>query len=67
MLGLVGSGFGVTLLPAVMATNQMPAGVCALATDCAPVEIGAIWNEADDSKLLKNFIEILRQAAARVA
>ena len=66
MLGLVGSGFGVTLLPAVMASNQMPAGVCALATDCAPVEIGAIWNESDDSQLLKNFIEILRQAASRV-
>ena len=66
MLGLVGSGFGVTLLPLVMANSDMPSGVRAIATDCAPVEIGAIWNEADDSKMLRNFIEILRKAAAKV-
>ena len=66
LIGLAGAGFGVALLPEVMVHDKALATIRVLRTDCDPIEIGAVWNVADDSKLLHNFIEILRQAAARV-
>ncbi len=67
LIGLAGAGFGVALLPEVMMRDKSVPTIRTLRTDCDPFEVGAAWNAADDSKLLRNFIEILRQATAQVA
>jgi LysR family transcriptional regulator, benzoate and cis,cis-muconate-responsive activator of ben and cat genes len=60
VVGLIGAGMGVALIPR-LALPAEPAGVAVLGTDCDPIDICAVWNEQDQSPLLRNFVAILGQ------
>jgi len=59
-LGMVGAGLGVAILPGIVMRRAIPAGVRMISTDCDSLEVGAIWDPANDSVLLHNFVAILR-------
>lgn len=63
-LGMVGAGLGVAILPSIVLRRAIPAGVRTISSDCDSVEAGAIWDPANDSVLLRNFVAILRGHAS---
>lgn len=63
MIGLVASGIGVALLPAIVMRRTLPTSVRMISSDCDPTEIGAIWDPANESALLRNFVAILSRLA----
>ncbi len=60
IVGLVAAGLGVALAPRI-ALPADRAAIAILATDCDPIDICAVWNERDQSPLLRNFLAILEQ------
>ncbi len=58
--GRVASGYGICIMPEHMVT-AMGSGLAAVPTDCAPVELCAVWHREEKSKLLHEFIEVLRR------
>lgn len=65
MVGLVASGIGVALLPEIVLRRALPSSVRIIASDSEPTEIGAIWDPANESTLLRNFVGILRRLAEK--
>lgn len=60
--GRVASGYGITLLPEHL-TEFMGPQLRGVPTDCAPVCLCAVWHRDENSKLLKQFVEVLRRHA----
>lgn len=65
MLARVATGYGVCLLP-VFLTSRMPSTplVRHIPCDCPPIELRAAWHRGEDSKLLQQFLAILRRRVA---
>lgn len=65
MLARVATGYGVCLLP-VFLTSTLPATplVRFIPCDCPPIELRAAWHRSEDSKLLQQFLSILRRRVA---
>jgi len=59
---VVSSGFGVCLVPDVMA-NRSHTMLKLLKCDCASIELCAVWPRAETSILLRQYLEILRRHA----
>lgn len=61
VLARVATGYGVCLLPEFLVAS-LPANpfVRCLRSDCAPFEMRAAWHRSEDSKLLQQFLAILR-------
>lgn len=65
LIGRVATGYGVCLWPEFLsATSSGHPLVRFLHSDCPPVEIRAVWHRGDTSRLLAQFLEILRRNAA---
>jgi DNA-binding transcriptional LysR family regulator len=62
-LTLAGAGLGVVLLPDILCPADRPS-VRYLRSDCQAVEIYAVWLRTDTSRLLTDYIAILRAHAA---
>ncbi|MBI2513983.1 MAG: LysR family transcriptional regulator [Opitutae bacterium] len=60
--GRVASGYGICILPEHMALTMGP-GLRAVPSDCAPVELCAVWHREEKSKLLEQFLDVLRRHA----
>lgn len=60
--GRVASGYGVAIMPEHMADAMGP-GLSAVLSDCAPVELCAVWHRDEKSKLLEQFLAVLRRHA----
>ena len=60
--GRVASGYGISIMPAHMA-EAMGSGLCAVLSDCAPVELCAVWHRDEKSKILERFLAVLRRHA----
>jgi len=60
--GRVASGYGVAIMPEHMVEAMGP-GLSAVATDCPPVELCAVWHRDEKSKLLEQFLAVLRRHA----
>ena len=58
MLGLVGTGEGICLLPEFTLPPKPP-GLRYLATDCAPLEMFAVWSKARPLAHVSAYLEIL--------
>lgn len=65
LIGRVGSGYGITLLPESVAPTHLER-VVLIPTDCDPIEYCAVWHKQDESKLLRQYLDILREHVARV-
>ncbi|MBS0663540.1 MAG: LysR family transcriptional regulator [Verrucomicrobia bacterium] len=63
LFAVVGSGFGLTLLPDFVCPPSHPL-VCAVRTDCPEVELCAVWLRSEDSVLLAHYLAILRTRCA---
>lgn len=59
--GRVASGYGVCIMPEHM-VPAMGSGLCSIPTDCAPIELCAVWHKQEKSKLLHQYLEILRRS-----
>ncbi len=57
---VVASGFGLCLLPDILTVNQRPM-LRFLKTDCASVELCAVWPRTESSVLLRQYLDILRR------
>lgn len=60
--GRVASGYGICIMPEHMALAMGP-GLRAVPSDCAPVELCAVWHREEKSKLLEQFLGVLRRHA----
>lgn len=60
---LVTAGYGVALSPEFMRPRGSRS-LCALATDCPPLELCAAWRRGDATPLLANFLKVLREQVA---
>lgn len=62
VLARVATGYGVCLLPdflgSTIAGNPL---VRFLGTDCPQIELRAVWHRDEESRLLQQFLEVLRQ------
>jgi LysR family transcriptional regulator, benzoate and cis,cis-muconate-responsive activator of ben and cat genes len=61
VLARVATGYGVCLLPEFFVAS-LPANslVRCLRSDCPPFELRATWHRLEESRLLKQFLEVLR-------
>ena len=57
-----GAGLGVAILPDFTCQPDRPF-VRSLASDCQPMEIYAVWLRSETSRLLNDYLEILRTYA----
>lgn len=60
LLAHVAMGYGICLFPEFLSTGDHPL-VRHLRSDCLPIELRAVWHHREDSKLLKQYLAILRQ------
>lgn len=60
--GRVASGYGICIMPEHM-VPAMGSGLRAIPTDCAPIELCAVWHKQEKSKLLHQYLGILRRYA----
>ncbi|ACB74215.1 LysR family transcriptional regulator [Opitutus terrae] len=65
VLARVATGYGVCLLPDFLA-GTLSAGplVRFLRSDCPPIELQAVWHRTEESRLLHQFLDILRRQIA---
>lgn len=64
-LGRIASGYGIALLPEhILQPNTGP--VAFVSCDCEPIELCAVWHRKEKSKLLHQYLEILRAHVARL-
>ena len=62
LLGMIAAGYGITMLPRyVLAKHQEIPAVRLLRTDCAPIELCAVWLRDNSSRLLQQYLEVLRE------
>ena len=61
LLAHIASGGGISLLPECVVPPN-PAQLHRLATDCAPIEICAIWRRDETSRPLLAFVDLLRKS-----
>lgn len=64
LLARVATGYGVCLIPEFLATGEHPL-VHYLRSDCLPIELRAVWHRREESKLLQQYLEILRRHIGR--
>ncbi len=65
LLARVAIGYGVCLWPEFLgATSPAHPLVRYLRSDCPSIELRAVWHRREDSKLLQQFLEILRRHVA---
>jgi DNA-binding transcriptional LysR family regulator len=64
MLGRIASGYGIALAPEAVVQARNPL-LRFVPTDCAPLEIHAVWHRQETSVLLQEYLEILRAQVAR--
>lgn len=62
ILGRVASGYGVVLLPEYI-VPPLHGDLTWAASDCAPIELCAVWHRQEQSKLLQEFVQVLRRHA----
>ncbi|MBL9206849.1 MAG: LysR family transcriptional regulator [Opitutaceae bacterium] len=62
MLARVAAGYGICVLPAFILPPQLPS-LRYIDSDCAPLDLCAVWPRSDTSVLLRQFIDILRGGA----
>lgn len=62
ILGRVASGYGIVLVPEYI-VPPLRGQLSWAASDCAPIELCAVWHRQEQSKLLAQFIQILRRHA----
>lgn len=68
LLARVATGYGVCLWPEFLsATSSAHPLVRHLRSDCPPIELRAVWHQREDSKLLHQFLKILRRHVASAA
>jgi len=61
LLGMIAAGYGITMLPRyVLTKHQGISSVRLLKTDCAPIELCAVWLRTNKSRLLQQYLAILR-------
>lgn len=61
LLGMIAAGYGIAMLPRyIMAKHREIASVRFLNTDCDPIELCAVWLRSNQSRLLKQYLVILR-------
>jgi DNA-binding transcriptional LysR family regulator len=65
MMARVATGFGVCLVPEFL-TDAIPADplVCYVRSDSPPLELKAVWHRRESSKLLQQFLAVLRAKVA---
>jgi DNA-binding transcriptional LysR family regulator len=63
LLALTGAGLGVVLLPDFICPTDRPS-VRYLPSGCEPIEMYAVWLRTDTSRLLKDYLAILRAYVA---
>jgi DNA-binding transcriptional LysR family regulator len=62
VLARVATGYGVGLLPDFLAATLRPTPLVRFVPcDCPPIELRAAWHRSEDSKLLQQFLAILRR------
>jgi DNA-binding transcriptional LysR family regulator len=61
----VGANLGVAILPEYLCDRKYPQ-VRHLASDCQPWEMHAVWLRDETSRLLREYLEILRDSAAQI-
>lgn len=68
VLARVATGYGVCLWPDFL-TTSFPSNplVRYLHSDCPPIELRAVWHRREDSRLLQQFLGILRRRVAEAA
>ncbi|OIR04057.1 HTH-type transcriptional regulator GltC [mine drainage metagenome] len=59
VLGRVSAGYGIALMPTAVTLPER-LGLHAVRTDCPSFAICAVWNERENSALLRNFVDVLR-------
>lgn len=58
---MVAAGYGVALLPRYIAAKHTDiSSVRLLKTDCEPIEVCAVWLRSNRSRLLVQYLEVLR-------
>jgi len=62
LLAAVGAGFGITLLPHFVCPPSHPL-VAYVPTDCPEFELCAVWLKSENSRLLAQYLDILRARA----
>lgn len=62
ILGRVASGYGVVLVPEYL-VSASKGEISWAVSDCAPIELCAVWHGQEQSKLLQEFIQVLRRHA----
>jgi len=62
----VGANLGVAIMPEHISHPDL-SNVRHLATDCEAVEFHAVWLRAETSRLLREYLEILRGCGSRSA
>lgn len=66
LVGRVASGYGVSLVPEHI-VQSLGDAVSFAVCDCAPIELCAVWHRDEKSKLLEQYLAILRRHAAAAA
>lgn len=68
LIGRVATGYGVCLWPKFLNTSTpVHPFVRYLHSDCPPIEIRAVWHRGETSRLLEQFLTILRQRSLDTA
>lgn len=60
LIGRVASGYGIALMPEHIMRTSMEQ-VAFVLTDCSPIELCAVWHGQNKSKLLQQYLNILRR------
>lgn len=62
LIGMIAAGYGIAMLPRYILTKHLQiSSVRFLDTDCDPIELCAVWLRSNPSRLLKQYLGILRQ------
>lgn len=64
ILSMVAAGYGISILPRyIMAKYRDISSVRILSTDCEPIELCVVWLKENKSRILQEFLEILKRKA----
>jgi DNA-binding transcriptional LysR family regulator len=62
LLGMIAAGYGIIMMPRyVLTKHHRISSIRFLRTDCAPIELCAVWLRKNQSRVLKQYLEILRK------
>lgn len=63
--GRVASGYGIAFVPEHVLPAQLER-VALVPSDCEPIELCAVWHRQENSKLLHQYLDILREHIAHI-